>query len=259
MQDRQAASRPSIYYFHPALAGEMASWGRHLDRCGAMGFSHVLLAPPFQPGRSGNIFLTADHDAFHTALQASAPASSQLRNLADDCHRRGMELWLDLVLGRIAVEARVVAEHPNWFVGGHDDPLPDPRTIDRTSQAASFNFGDSDDGEILAWWQGRIQEWLEAGIDGFRLDQPQGVPAHFLKALIAGAKAAHPFCRFAAWTPGLSAQQVAGLKDCGLDFTTGSTGWWDFKDEWYLEELARLATVAPPLALAEAPFDHRLA
>src|SRR4051812_9880763 len=200
MQDRQTPSRPSIYYFHPALGGEMAGWSRHLDRCSAMGFSHLLLAPPFQPGRSGNIFLTADHDAFHPALHAGAAASSQLRGLAEDCRRRGMKLWLDLVLDRVAIEARVVAEHPDWFVGGRDDPLPDPRSIIRTSQAASFDFGDPGGSAVLAWWQQRVNAWLEAGIDGFRLDQPQSVPPHFLKDLIAGAKTARPDCRFVAWT-----------------------------------------------------------
>jgi starch synthase (maltosyl-transferring) len=259
MQDRQPASRPSIYYFHPALGGEMAGWARHLDRCGAMGFSHLLLAPPFLPGRSGNIFLTADHDSCHPALQAGAPALSQLRKLAEDCHRRGMKLWLDLVLDRVAVEARVAAEHPPWFVGGHDDPLPDPRSIIRTSQAASFHFGDAHDREILDWWQQRINAWLEAGIDGFRLDQPQSVPPHFLKDLIAAANAAQSNCRFVAWTPGLTPEQIASLKDCGIDFTVASTCWWDFKTEWFLEEQEKLAAVAPPLALAEAPFGRRLA
>jgi starch synthase (maltosyl-transferring) len=259
MQDRQTASRPSIYYFHPSLGGEMAGWSRHLDRCSAMGFSQLLLAPPFQPGRSGSIFLTADHDTLHPALRARAPASQQLRSLADDCQGRGMQLWLDLVLDRIAVEARVVAKHPDWFIGGGDDPLPDPRDIIRTSQAASFDFGGAHQRDILGWWQQRINGWLEAGILGFRLERPDAVPTTFLAALIADAKATHPDCRFIAWTPGLTPEQTARLKGCGIDFTVASTCWWDFKAEWFLEEQERLAAVARPLALAEAPFARRIA
>src|SRR4051812_14202672 len=259
MQDRHPASRPSIYYFHPSLGGAAAGWARHLDRCGAMGFSHLLLAPPFQPGRSGNIFLTADHDAFHPALRAGASASSQLRSLSEDCHRRGIQLWLDLVLDRVAIEARVVGEHPDWFIGGRGDPLPDPRSIIRTSQAASFHFGHAENPAVLEWWQQRVNAWLEAGIDGFRIDQPQAVPPGFLKDLIVGAKAAQAQCRFAAWTPGLTPEQTASLKDCGVDFTVASTCWWDFKSEWFLEEQEKLAAIAPPLALAEAPFAARLA
>ena len=82
---------------------------------------------------------------------------------------------------------------------------------------------------------------------------------NLLRDLIAAAKAAKPSCRFMAWTPGLPAPEIAALRDCGLDFTVASTCWWDFKDEWYLNEQARLDAVAPPLALAEAPFGHRLA
>ncbi|WP_395014691.1 maltotransferase domain-containing protein [Dongia sp.] len=259
MQNRQAASRPSIYYFHPALGGAMAGWSRHLDRCATMGFSHLLLAPLFQPGRSGNIFLTADHQACHPALQAGGSAASQLRDLAGECRRRGIGLWLDLVLDRVAREARVVAEHPRWFIGGGEDPLPDPRSIIRTSQAARFAYENGASAEILAWWKARIDEWLEAGVDGFRLDQPQAIPPHLLKEVIAAAKATQPECRFVAWTPGLTPAEIKQLEDCGVDFTVASTCWWDFKGEWFLEEQAKLAAVAPPLALAEAPFARRLA
>jgi starch synthase (maltosyl-transferring) len=259
MLDRQSASRPSLYYFHPALGGALAGWGRHLDRCAAMGFSHVLLAPPFRPGRSGNIFLAADHDACHPALQAGASAASELQRLAADCRARGMQLWLDLVLDRVAREARVVADHPGWFVAGGEDPLPDPRSIIRTSQAASFHYGNGAGAEILAWWQARIGTWLEAGVAGFRIERPQTIPPHLLKELIAVAKAAHPGCRFIAWTPGLTADEIAVLQDCGLDFTVASTCWWDFRSEWLLAEQEKLAAVAPPLALAEAPFGPRLA
>jgi starch synthase (maltosyl-transferring) len=258
MQDRQTASRPSIYYFHPALGGELGGWSRHLDRCGAMGFSHLLLAPLFQPGRNGNIFLTADHSACHLALQAGASAPVELRKLAEDCRRRGMKLWIDLVLDRVAREARVVSTHPQWFEGAGEDPLPDPRSIIRTSQAAHFNY-DRNSPEILDWWRQRIGEWLGAGVEGFRLDQPQAIPSYVLKELIGGIKETHPDCRFMAWTPGLTAAQIAALGDCGLDFTVASTCWWDFRSEWCLEEQGRLAAVAPPLALAEAPFARRLA
>jgi len=38
---------PRIYYFHPLLAGDRASWPHHLQRCQEMGFDHVLTAPLF--------------------------------------------------------------------------------------------------------------------------------------------------------------------------------------------------------------------
>ncbi len=96
-------------------------------------------------------------------------------------------------------------------------------------------------------------------MDGFRIDQPHVVPPHLLKELIASARATHPDSRFVAWTPGLNGEQIASLKGCGIDFTVASTCWWDFRRDWFLDEQDKLAAVAPPLALAEAPFTHRLA
>ena len=51
-----------FYYLHPLLAGPVDDWAAHFARIRALGFSHVVIAPPFRPGRSGNLFVTADHD-----------------------------------------------------------------------------------------------------------------------------------------------------------------------------------------------------
>ena len=90
-----------VVLFVTGLGGGMAQWNRHLDRCGAMGFSHVLMAPPFRPGRAGNILLTADFDALNPIFGAGE-GLAVLRAIADSCHHRGIELWLDLVLDRVA-------------------------------------------------------------------------------------------------------------------------------------------------------------
>jgi starch synthase (maltosyl-transferring) len=51
-----------FYYLHPLLAGPVDTWTNHLDRIAAMSFDAVIIAPPFMPGRSGDLFLTADHN-----------------------------------------------------------------------------------------------------------------------------------------------------------------------------------------------------
>jgi starch synthase (maltosyl-transferring) len=258
MQHRQTTSRTSIYYVHPGNCGGIAQWDRHLDRCVAMGFSHVLMAPPFKPGRGGNILLTADFDTLNPTLGAK-DGLSPLRAIADSCHRRELELWLDLVLDRVALDSPLVARRPQWFAGSDKDPLPDPRNRETVDRAAAWSYGTAADSEILGWWESHIESWLQAGVDGFRLENPGAVPVTLLRELIAAAKTVNANCRFMAWTPGLPAHEIAALKECGLDFTVASTCWWDFKGDWYLDERARLDTVAPPLALAEAPFGHRLA
>jgi starch synthase (maltosyl-transferring) len=253
-----AVSPPAIYYFHPLLGGELASWESHLDRCSEMGFTHVLTAPPFRPGRLGNLFLTADYESLHPQLGSDQPASTVLAAFAERCHRRGMALWLDLVLDRTAADARIAREHPAWFAADISDHLPDPRIVSTWGQSAAFDFGGESAGPILSWWMQRVSDWLKAGVTGFRLERPQTVPPDFVRKLIAAAKAVRSDCRFMAWTPGFMPAELARLKECGLDFSVSSTCWWDFRSDWYADELARLAAVAPPLALSEAPFGSRI-
>jgi starch synthase (maltosyl-transferring) len=223
-----------------------------------MGFTHLLLAPPFRPGRTGNLFLTADHDALHPELGGDRSAPDMLARLAQECGERDMSLWLDLVLDRLAADAPVAKQQPGWFVRDHADELPDPRRVFGSSVSASFAFLDGAEAEILSWWMGRISSWLDAGISGFRLDRPQAVPAPFMAKLVASAKAIRPDCRFIAWTPGLTSAECEKLRDCGFDFCISSTCWWDFRSDWYADEQARLTAVAPPLALSELPFGPRI-
>jgi hypothetical protein len=47
----------NIYHLHPLAAGRLDAWPETFKRVAAMGFSHVCLAPPFEPGNGGDIFL----------------------------------------------------------------------------------------------------------------------------------------------------------------------------------------------------------
>src|SRR5436305_10168037 len=50
---------PRIYYVSPLLAGPLRHWPALLDHVADLGFDHVLIAPPFLPGRTGDLFLPA--------------------------------------------------------------------------------------------------------------------------------------------------------------------------------------------------------
>lgn len=254
------SSRPSIYYLHPLLAGPLDSWPRHIERCAGLGFDHLLVAPFFLPGRSGNIFTISDHDRCHPVLAWDGAADEAVAVVAKLCRDHGLTLLLDLVLHRVARDAPLVGKHPDWFAPTADDAtLPDPRTTqeDRASVAVRPTAL-AHDAELGGWWRKRLARWLDAGVAGFCCHAPDKIPPDALRNLIEAARRDASNTRFIAWTPGVAEGAITALAGCPFDHTVSSTAWWDYRAGWFLDEEARLRTIAPPLGLAEAPFGPRL-
>ena len=128
---------PKIYYFHPILAGPRATWPAHLRRCRDLNLDHVLSAPLFAPGEAGNLFLTADHDRVHPAVEKSLPLQQVIEEFAQACRANGLRLFIDVVLGYVAADAAIVKASPGWFHGADAATGPiDPRSSRRLSGAA---------------------------------------------------------------------------------------------------------------------------
>ncbi len=252
-----------LYAVHPLMLGPLPEWEPTLRHAAALGFSAILVAPPFAPGRSGNLFHVADHDRPHPVLAAAGGAEAQdadalLASLSAAARAHGLELHLDLVLDRVAADGRLAGERPGWFGGAAGWPaLPDPRHPPAEHGVLRPQLTDPEVAAgYLAWWQERLRRWVAAGVAGFRCDAPDRLPAGFWRGLIA---AAPPPARFIAWTPGVAAHALAGLGGLGFAATCDSLAWWDFRAGWFAEEAVRLAAVAPALSVPEAPFGPRLA
>ena len=89
---------PKIYHLHPLVAGDLSDWGSHFARCRAMGFDTVCVAPPFVPGASGDIFVTADHEALHPALGWPGSADAGIAHVVRQAAEHGLSVWLDLAI-----------------------------------------------------------------------------------------------------------------------------------------------------------------
>ena len=176
---------PEFYYFHPLLAGPRISWPLHLQRCRAMGFEYVLTAPLFAPGAAGDLFLTADHEKPHPAIEQSLNADQLIAELAENCRDAGLKLLLDLVLGRVASDASVTQSHPEWFaddvITGH---AVDPRSALPAPAAAYLRFAENSADGATAWWIERLLRLANAGASGFCLSQPQLVPRDVWRQII---------------------------------------------------------------------------
>ena len=205
-------SRTSFYYLHPLLAGTIDMWPDHLDRIAAMRFDAVAIAPPFLPGASGDLFLTANHDRLDPRL-STGDAVAFLARLAREAEGRRLRAMLDIVVDQVAAESSLADRPSGWYHTDTDDEPPDPRHPPRQRGVAKLR-ADGDLTGLAEWWTKRLIEWVGVGVAGFRCIRPHGLPASWWREVIASVRKRYADTRFMAWTldldPGESAALVGG-------------------------------------------------
>ncbi len=246
-----------IYYLHPLLAGRPDNWRVHFERCARMGFRKVLLAPPFAPGRSEDIFLTADHNRLHPKL-GGGDALDVLSAAAIQARSFGLELMLDLVLDRVATDSRLAGSAALYRTASNLGSPPDPRRPPVDRNAAVLQPHPAVE-VLLDQWLPRLKTWQQAGIAGFRCDAPHHVAPSVWRRLISEARSRNGASSFIAWVPGTQMQQTQALNGCGFDLVSSSSWAWDFKSDWLDEETRRLVGIGRILAMPELPFGARVA
>ncbi len=254
--ERPHSPAPRLYLLHPLLIGVMPAWDAALERAAGLGFNGVLIPPPMVPGGTGHLYQMGDPDAPHPALEYPGDSAALLLTLAGKARAQGLDLYMDLVLDRVAADGRLAAEQAGWFAASGVDAPPDPRLPppDRAVVLARWNVPET--AESLAdWWEERLRRFVQAGVAGFRCKAPDRVPPAIWRRLMAAV----PGARFLAWTPGLPAEAVPPLAGIGFAGAFSSLAWWDMRGDWLVEEAQRLAPLGPVLATVEAPFGPRLA
>ncbi|WP_135467936.1 maltotransferase domain-containing protein [Crenalkalicoccus roseus] len=247
---------PRLYVVHPLLVGALPAWDAAFERVAGLGFDAVLLPPPFAPGASGNLYRLGDPDRPHPILEAPGDAAEALALLVERARAQGLSLFLDLVLDRVAADSAMAGANPGWFEDAAAAGLLDPRRPPPERGVLRPRWNEPGVAEALGgWWEDRLRRWAGTGVAGFRCDTPAAVPAEVWRRLTA----ALPGSRFLAWTPGLPAEAVRGLRGAGFAAVFDSLAWWDLREGWLAEEAARLAAVGPVISTVEAPFGPRFA
>jgi starch synthase (maltosyl-transferring) len=244
LSQRSEIFTPKIYYFDPLLAGPRATWPHHLARCRHLGLTHVLSATLFAPG----VLLSADRGRTNPAIAESLAADQLVAELAQACRNEGLQLLLDIVLGRAAADAGLVASRPQWFAANEARAGPvDPRSPHWAAGAVAARWDDPDGAKQMAdWWVDRLARWVGSGAAGFRCEDPDAVPPMLWRHIISSVKQNAPHCRFLAWTPGIDWQGISALRDGGFDAAFSSVAWWDGRASWFVEEhelLRRLGSI----------------
>lgn len=248
---------PRLYFLDPMPPAAFVQACRH---AAALGFDAILLASPFATGRDRSVFLSADHDRLNARFERPGDALDAVAALTDEARQQGMDLFLDLVVDRIAADGLLPAMEPSWFLPRDAEPaVPDPRRPP-AREGAQVNFADAGiAGAVAAYFADLVGALVDCGVAGFRCDAPQRVPAAVWRTIIAAGREAAAEARFLAWTPGLTHGQIEALLPAGFDGGFSSLAWWDVRKPWLAQEMALLNRLGLFIAFPEAPFGARLA
>ena len=144
------------------------------------------------------------------------------KHLVDVCHEHQMGIILDWVANHTAWDHPWVKEHPDWYT--HDektDTIIHPRPWDWLD-VADLNYDNPDMRQAMI---DAMKFWIvEVGIDGFRCDVADGVPADFWKTAIDELRAAAAPRQIVMLAEG---KRTDNFTIGGFDMNYG----WDFKDQ----------------------------
>ncbi len=258
-----------IYNLFPPLAGPIPRWEEHLDRIAAMGFTWIFLNPIHTPGLSGSLYAVKDffgiNPLFHPPGGRDPEAA--LVHFIKEAERRGLRVMMDLLINHTAIDSPLTREHPEWYAKDENGEIKHPGAIDPADARKVTVWGDlaeleywppPDPEGLLHYWDAVLSKYLGLGFLGFRADAAYKIPGDIWDRLITEARNLVPGCRFFAETLGCrleECQQLAGA----FDFIYNSSKWWDFQEDWCLEQYNMFRKLAPSISFPESHDTERLA
>ncbi len=225
------------------LAGQLADVAEQAKHAADLGFSHLLLPPPWLPASPADPYLTQDFGKLAPGL-----AVTGLPELVKAAG--GTALLADVQLDQVSAKGNLAGTP---FAPPDATGLLDPRRHLRGDAARARLDGPEELAALAQWWGSRLQAWQQTGIAGFRLLGLQAFPEGSLAGVLAALREAVPDAVLLPWTPGLPRPDVLTLRGRGADGVFASLPWWDGRADWLWEEAAELAEVAPVLGLDGIP------
>lgn len=231
-----------------------------LPQVKALGTTTVWLMPIHPVGQTGRkgTFGSPYSIADYRGVNPDLGTMDDVRAFVAEAHRLGMKVILDLVANHTAWDHPWLAQHPDWYTKGPDGRIvpPNPDWTD----VADLNY---DVPAMRAAMMDDMLFWVrDVGIDGYRCDVAELVPADFWREAIARLRAVKPVLM-------LAEGATDELYEAGFDLTYDWPLYQAMKRVWQGGPLAELhgplAAAAPKLRFTtnhdetawDAPPLHR--
>lgn len=220
IEDVATGNKMVIYEANPkvfASSGALKAMEERLDEIQDLGVN-VLWIMPIHPIGSVNSVGSPYCVRDFKAVNSSYGTLADLKSLVDKAHSMGMKVILDWIANHTAWDNQWVTEHPDWYTKDGSGNIISPAGMG-WNDVADLNFNST---ALRTNMIEAMKYWItEAGIDGFRCDYAEGVPADFWTDAIKGIRSVKKDAIMLAEAADMS------LYDCGFDMLYG----WDFQSK----------------------------
>ncbi len=240
---------PFIYNLFPSLVGDIDRWIPHVERAVEMGFNWIFVNPIHLTGASGSLYAIRDYFRFSPIFipfDTFDAQKARLTRFVSECREMGAEVMVDLVINHTAYDNPLTQQHRNWYKQNPDGSIMNPGAKDDQAPGGYVVWGDlneidnehsSDRNNLWEYWWSVVDMFLSCGVRGFRCDAAYQIPNDLWRMLIERAKGKHPECKFFAESLGCPIDQTIGLSATGHDFVFNSGKWWDYRQDWFIDQM----------------------
>ncbi|MGA1869363.1 MAG: alpha-amylase family glycosyl hydrolase [bacterium] len=259
---------PRIYNLFPTLAGRCKEWNPHIERASAMGFNWVFINPFHTVGSSKSLYAIKDYYSYNPLLfsaKNTAGQEKELRETINNAGKSGVNLIADLVINHTSIQSPLIKKHPQWYKRDEDGKLVNPGAMDNGKMhywrdlATVDNSGSKDKIALWGYWRDLLRHYLSLGFRGFRCDAAYQVSSDLWAYLIEETKKVDPSVKFFAETLGCSIEQTLDVAASGFDYIYNSGKWWDFQQNWFLEQHQKTQPKVGSITFPESHDTGRLA
>jgi starch synthase (maltosyl-transferring) len=254
-----------IYNIFPRLFKNIKNWNENLDRIKDMGFNCIFINSILLPGFSGSIYAVKDHYKYNESFfEKNKSFEEQLKNFISNCKSKNLEIIIDLIINHTSKDSNLTNEHKNWYKLDENDELITPGVwqdgkMIKWNDLAVFDIDNSTDKKNLWDYLLNIgRHFLKLGFTGFRCDAAYQVSSEFWEFLILTLKKEFKDTIFLAETLGCTPGHIQSLANCGFDYIYNSSKWWDFKEDWCLEQYDLNRNIASSISFPETHDTERL-
>jgi len=153
-----------------------------LDSIKALGVNVVYLMPVYPVGQLKSVnspYCIRSFDSVGTEFGSL----TDLRNLVDGAHSRGMAVILDFVVNQTSWDHPWITQHPDWYL---QDGSGNIEQLGSYTDVAALNFADT---SMRAALVQAMRGWIfRANMDGFRCDFADNPPIDFWQNTIANLR-----------------------------------------------------------------------